>query len=361
MSQSEFNVWSKWDPLKKVVIGTCLDQNYFEHVKNIEIKEKLTQILIETQEDLDNFAGTLESLGVKVLRGNPQHQIFPKRLDPDRPARDTVKVLLYPRDYYMVLGNNLIASHHAMISQDYYPEITSSVKNHTKSAWHNLLIDRKINGIIPPSWTLIGKDLFVDTQDYCINWIKNPPDWFKQKTIQDMTEWAKQWLPEVDVHWLDIGGHNDGTFHACKPGVIISLHDIQKYAETFPGWDVLYLPDQSWDAVDGFLKIKDKTEGKYWIPGEENNQQLLDFINSWLNEWVGFVEETVFDVNCLMVNQNTVCVSNYNKQVFDFFKKHKIEPIICPIRHRYFWDGGLHCVSLDLYREGECQSYINYT
>ena len=60
----------------------------------------------------------------------------------------------------------------------------------------------------------------------------------------------------------------------------------------------------------------------------------------------------------LMINEHTACVTGYHKEVFDYFEKHKIEPIIVPLRHRYFWDGGLHCLSLDVNRSGEQQSYI---
>ena len=28
-----------------------------------------------------------------------------------------------------------------------------------------------------------------------------------------------------------------------------------------------------------------------------------------------------------------------------------IVPVIVPFRHRWFWDGGVHCVTQDLYRE----------
>ena len=41
-----------------------------------------------------------------------------------------------------------------------------------------------------------------------------------------------------------------------------------------------------------------------------------------------------------------------------FLKKHKMEAIHVPWRHRYFWDGGLHCITLDLVREGEQQDYF---
>ena len=28
------------------------------------------------------------------------------------------------------------------------------------------------------------------------------------------------------------------------------------------------------------------------------------------------------------------------------------------MRHRFFWDGGLHCATSDLEREGECEDYF---
>ena len=60
-----------------------------------------------------------------------------------------------------------------------------------------------------------------------------------------------------------------------------------------------------------------------------------------------------------MLDENHCCVSQTkNKQVNDFLKKHNIEPVYVPFRHRYFWDGGLHCITLDLYREGKQQNYF---
>ena len=40
-------------------------------------------------------------------------------------------------------------------------------------------------------------------------------------------------------------------------------------------------------------------------------------------------------------------------------KKHKVEPVHVPWRHRYFWDGGLHCITLDLYRDGVQKDYFD--
>lgn len=352
-NQNDFNVWSKWDPLKKVAIGSCVNPKYFEHVANIEIREKLQKMVTETQEDLDHIADCCTELGVEVIRCNPNHPSIEKRLNPDQKAQ-AIKWLLYPRDNLAVLGNHILTTTRDVIIKKYYDFLPPLESKNT--AWYDLHVKKGVEFVDPPCWTLVGKDLFVDFESYKME--KNHFDivvW--QNQIQ---KWSKKWLPDVRIHWVEIGGHNDGCFHTVKPGAIISLENIMTYQDTFPGWDVLYLPDQSWGAVHGFLEMKNKNRGKYWIPGEQNNDQFLNFINTWLDDWLGYVEETVFDVNCLVVNESTVLVNNYNKEVFAFFKKHKIEPIICPMRHRYFFDGGIHCVSLDLYREGSCQSYIDY-
>jgi hypothetical protein len=51
-------------------------------------------------------------------------------------------------------------------------------------------------------------------------------------------------------------------------------------------------------------------------------------------------------------------VFNYNKQVFDALERFGITPHIVPFRHRYFWDGGIHCVTSDLHREGKQQDFF---
>ena len=172
-------------------------------------------------------------------------------------------------------------------------------------------------------------------------------------------KYKKKWEQEgFRVHTADRGYHSDAVFCVVKPGCIVSLFDVQDYNTNFPGWDVLHLPDQSWSKVSPFLKMKGKVGGQWWLKGEEHNDQLIEFVNTWLKDWVGYVEETVFDVNMLSIDQNTIICNNYNKDVFAHFKRHKVEPIIFNFRHRYFWDGGVHCIVQDLYREGTQEDYF---
>ena len=57
--------------------------------------------------------------------------------------------------------------------------------------------------------------------------------------------------------------------------------------------------------------MKHKVGGQWWLKGEEHNDQLIQFVNTWLKDWVGYVEETVFDVNMLSIDQNTIICNNY--------------------------------------------------
>ena len=100
------------------------------------------------------------------------------------------------------------------------------------------------------------------------------------------------------------------------------------------------------------------TGGKWWIKDHEFDQELVDFVSSKLDNWTGYSIETVFDVNMLVIDPKNVMVFNYNKQVFDALDRYGITAHIVPFRHRYFWDGGIHCVNSDLDRQGTMQDYF---
>jgi hypothetical protein len=168
----------------------------------------------------------------------------------------------------------------------------------------------------------------------------------------------KNLFPDYRTHVIDTQGHSDSTFCPVKPGLIISLHDVPTYKDTFPDWEVVYLPGQSWAAIPEFQQLKNKNRGKWWVPGEELNDDFTDYVESWLGHWLGYVEETVFDVNMLVVDENNVICNNYNETVFKAFERHNITPHILNFRHRYFWDGGLHCITSDLHREGSIKDYF---
>ena len=357
-----FNLPNKWSPLKSVVLGRSYAEEFYKPVRNSKIRSCLQQIATETEEDYQYFEEQLKSAGVTVhrpvldssdsienyvdingkIRTNWQiknnKEVNEQTNDQNVYVSNTLipKPPMTPRDSWTVVGNTMLQT---CIDHPSTELLIQNLANGNKivDCWKTFNNDLPGGNIFQ-----VGKDIYYSHPQLPIQ---------DQKLITD-------YFSEYRWNFLNICGHADGVFHPICPGAIISLHDIQTYSNTFPGWDVLYLPNQSWDLVRPFLSLKGKNAGKWWLPGQEENSEFTNFVETWLNNWVGFVEETVFDVNCLVLDEHHIFVNNYNKEVFDFLKKHKMEPIIIPFRHRYFWDGGLHCITLDIERQGSVVDYF---
>jgi hypothetical protein len=205
--------------------------------------------------------------------------------------------------------------------------------------YHHILNKIPTNGI-----TRVGRDLYIGSESGQVD--------------RDLKFLCDKFFNDYRCHYVTTDGHIDGCFTPVVPGLIVSIRDMETYKDTFPGWEVVYLDGESWDKVKPFLDLKRKNQGKWWIKGHEHNDELIDYVETWLQDWVGYCEETVFDVNILVVNEKNIIVNGYNKIAFDAFERYGITPHICPIRHRYFWDGGIHCVTLDLHRDGTMQDYF---
>jgi len=339
--------------------------------------DPLKRICEETLEDLEGYKKILQDFGVEVI----QPELDPSERFLDDPHRYP-RGPLQPRDNQLVLGN------HCFISQDDHPAIRTKLDEYETISEYSMRypwVGNKTHYI-----ELAGTD-FPSYEDFLIN--RTNKEYFKEFVWEELLDFsylavssanmfmlgkklvigtdektrhltaddyvATTPFDKFEIELTQMDGHTDGNFHPIKPGAILSLCDVQNYAETFPGWDVCYLPDQSWTKVDKFLGLKNKNQGKWWLAGEEDNDEFTHFVETWLQDWVGYVEETVFDVNVLMLDEYHCCVSNpNNEQVNTFLKKHKVEPVYVPWRHRYFWDGGLHCITLDLYREGTQKEYF---
>jgi N-dimethylarginine dimethylaminohydrolase len=337
----KFNIWNKWDPLKVCMLGNNYTPEFFNGV-NPNVETPLKRICEETLEDLENYKEVLQQFGVKVIQ--PELDRSERFIDKPKFGMDDLphypRGPLQPRDYQLILGNK------AYSWQVDHPSIAKCLKDY--GGTDTILVPRHIRKDFKGSVYggakvfMIGKDVYLD----------NEYTKYKEMYNYIFKGWRKNTINVGDTH-------TDGCFHPIKPGAIISLSEIQMYENTFPGWDVCYLPDQSWSVLQPFAELKRKNKGKWWLAGEEDNDEFTEFVETWLTDWVGYVEETVFDVNVLVLDEHHVCVSNKNNEkVNTFLKKHKMEPVYVPWRHRYFWDGGLHCITLDLLREGNQQDYF---
>ncbi len=344
MNKVKVHSHSPFQPLRKVLIGQAWDQNYFDFVSDKDVRLPLQQILNETNEDLDQLKKIFQSLNIEV------HQPTPFTNETQLMAIDNPTALqippLQPRGEFLTLGDKCLQISTLPV-WDYIKDIVDehNYENQFERCWRpgeSVQIDG--NYVSGANCIKLGDRIIL------------PPDLDTRCRKIYCDEWISQGYKLIETN---CAGHTDGVLSCLKPGVVVSLQDIQDYKKNFPGWDVLYLPDQSWSKVAPFLKIKEQVGGRWWVPGQENNNSLTKFVNEWLTKWTGLVEETVFDVNMLSISEECVIVNNYNKTVFDFLKKHKIEPIIWKQRHRYFWDGGVHCLTVDLERVGPRENYFD--
>lgn len=338
-----FKAFTEFQKLKKVMVGrgfstSIIESNYLRDKLTPTTKRLLSNLLDETEEDYQHLIKICEDFGAEVVR--PQY---------DSDNMDMVPYLMAPRDSLIVLHDSLVVSNEAMqTSIDYcVPFVNESSK--IKRGKHTF-------GLMPPSIIRLGKDIILDKQP-------------EQISNADLSaEWVKNWLGPLGynviytkTHDFKFKGnisHGDGCFSIQKPGVILTIREAKHYTENFfKNWDVLQVPS-AWERMSKWNRFKEDTKSFAFTDEKYIDPVWNRLITDWLSDWVGYSQETYFDVNVLSLDEEHVIVSQYNKEVFDYFKKHKIEPIISPFRHRFFWDGGIHCITMDIEREGGREQYL---
>jgi len=392
-----YNKANEYNPLKSIVLGRYYTADYFDEIDVDAVRVPLKNIANEINEDLENFKSTLESYGVHVVQPElPDRETFWQH------HRDTGRFLMppiAPRNCHTVIGKSMyrLKKENELIVQcveNYNPDVVDlsepnikffneSIDQHQDCYNQNLKVwyrrqkyqelrgkdwpnfadyvqgarsnipaiahelDQfetalcyESSGVRPveaPNMFPTDLGLVVDSNEYC-----------------DYTSWIRQ---HVDYHGpvvkINTGAdHSDGCFSLLGNNIILGIDPLIDYHAAFPGHTVIPVPPQNYmNQVQGYQKMEFKVGGKWWVPGQEDNQVFIDYVENYLNDWTGFVQESVFDVNVLSLNPETVFVTGDNPEITKQLIKHGINPIVIPWRHRFFIDGGLHCITLDLCRE----------
>lgn len=351
-----FSVYQHWDPLKVVGLGKSYPPELYDYIKDQKVRKVFQRIAEETEEDYLLFQNLLEKLGVEVIRVDVDPAVEQAKQAIKENKAIPKPYFMQPRDYSIMLGDTF----HVLEEPCMKPLIDACVRSGTKvtpalltGSYHATdnvmntasLSDIYLNGAMV---SRIGKDIIVGTAG----------DMGGSTFYDGIEDQIKKLLPDYRVHIADTRGHLDASYCPVVPGLIVSILENYNYEETFPGWEIVYLENESWYKMVDFLLLKQENGGKWWVPGEESNHGFIEYVENWMNHWVGYAEESVFDVNMLVIDQKNVVVNGYNQKVFDAFAKRGITPHICNFRHRYFWDGGLHCITTDLHREGTMQDYF---
>lgn len=369
-----YSVHQHWDPLKVCAVGRSYPPHFYNFIKNSKARSVMQRIAEETEEDYQSLISLLEKFNVDIVRtnivdDNEFYKVNGTYHTPPMCPRDNTAMIgdvfysqsfrnttpwnnirgdSWPKDLPDTWNNipdhvkKEITNQFNLSEKDFYGPAYNDINNKVKQAGNKIVYDTDIN---TAQHVRIGKDLYHGTKE-------------KERLDPTTIGLHDQMFPNYRNWVVDTQGHADGYFCAVKPGLIVSLVEKPDYDHEFPGWEVVHLPNESWSKMGKFLGLKRKNGGKWWVPGEEDNDDFTAYVNEWFDHWVGYAEETVFDVNMLVIDQQNVICNSANPKVMDAFERHGITPHILNFRHRYFWDGGLHCITSDLDREGQQQDYF---
>ena len=335
--------YTEFQPLEEVLIGRCFDSKIVDNFEALpKVKSLLKRLFDETEEDFQHLIKVCETYGAKVIRPDYDYSQIPKFGYP---------FLTQPRDSCIVIDNKIILTMGQNLT--HLKSVAKSLKHYKEY----FLIERiKLNGLLSPSIVRLGKDILADVGGKGVkethwNYLKNHFKNFNFKHNKIITD---------EVQPMGSSLHGDSIFAILKPGLILTERRTHLYEDLYPNWDIIQAEKTKHKIYDWNVGLKGKIYPYFYrFDNKKYHQEAFyQYIEKWLTHWVGYSQETVWDINCLVLDEENVVFSQENKELFKKLEKHKINPIVSPYRHRWFWDGGIHCVTVDIKRKGNCERYL---
>lgn len=323
------NSHNGWSPLQEVWLGDVYPTAWYEHLEPEvrDIFQKLTEI---TQEDLKVIQQQLESMSIVVRR--PHYGKIDNFLDQHE---QLIKPAICPRDNQVVIGNSL-----------YRVDVGGT------DPWRDVIViylkDHRVSIREAPARCITGANVVRAGKDLIID-----KDWLRDY------EYQNNW-PDYRVHVVSNGGHLDGCFAVLKPGLILANHYFDDYDTTFPDWEIIRLDDPIYRAAPstGHKQPYPVYNGKFWDTSVGTNRGFNQHIVEHALDWVGCYTETYFELNCLVIDTENVIMLAENHALAETLATHNINVHWVPFRARSFWDGAMHCLTVDIRRDSQMEDYF---
>jgi len=348
------NSYDCFTPLKEVWLGDVYPAHFYDHL-NPEVRDTFRIITEWSKQDLDVIEKFLKDWGVTVRR--PQY---------DRPVEEYMvsgvlkKPEITPRDNYMVLGNQFVLNNIDLSLDPAWPW-KSALAEYLQDPASRLLIQHSHLYLSGANSVRIGRDYYID----CV-YQTSHSEWSYGRGRSGDTlrrEFNERIVPlfkDFRCHYIDNGGHVDACFAVLQPGVLLTTGYFDSYDEFFPGWEKINirLPEFRDHSVRPPGQNFISHNGRWSLPDLDLPPSFNQHVIEFAADWVGNYTETYFEVNCLVLDEKNVMVLGDNKTIRDELLKHDITVHVMPFRCRTFWDGGLHCLTLDIRRDGGLVDYF---
>jgi len=320
-------VWTEWDPLEEVIVGDC--KPTYPGVPELD------KILTETKEDLDNLANYLTKLGIQVHRptiGELQpNQVYP----------------IVPRDQYLAYGDCIYQTYTSM--RDRY--------------WDGLCY----------------YDIFVQLFNQGYNWLSQPPPILENRVLSKSNPYHNEYKNKLLWHTATMFKAGDSLIvNDWGPGNQNGYDWMEKNCEGLLIKNIDTLQNR-WGHIDqGFYMTDDDTVfcvDITWVPQCLRDKKVIELGNrtfnydlamqnvnfggkfntgEWLEQWQGLAQDTAFESNVLVIDSENIVSSIELPEV----EAHGITVHHVPIRHGLFWEAGIHCLTLDVRRQGSKRQVV---
>lgn len=359
-------IWTEWDPLEEIIVGVCPPETYYDNAITDERSIPLLhQILKETREDLDNLSTMLEQLGVVVKR--PNLLPFERNINIAGFTSKNPVAPIVPRDQYLVYGNKIIQTYTSM--PDRYLE---------SLAYYDIFCDMFKNGM---EWVSMPPPVLMDFPENT-GWYSDPLTRYSV-TLKNKVLWHAATMFKCGDALLTNNygpGNSLGLFWMGKvlPGVRILDNKYTKqnnFGHIDHGFfmtddDTVFAQSREWlpprlAKKKDIIFLEEQTKITDYFPyvdsmkNETGGKLSYDYLNKWMSEWKGYEQQVAFDFNVLVVDSKNVFISNEQPLMQEALDKRGITTHVAPIRHNIFWDGGIHCLTLDTKRKGSKRKIIN--
>lgn len=320
------NSHDSWSRLEEVWLGDVYPAAWYDHLAP-DVRDIFQQLTEITQQDLACIQHKLESFDVLVQR--PRYHRIQDFSIQDR----LVKPQICPRDNYCVIGHDLLTPwRDSMAWQHLYEPYRADQRCRVAAG-----TDSVINGA---NVVRVGHDLIIDRDVFDFEYDGR----FKDYRVTVVAN----------------GGHLDGCFAVLRPGLILANHYFSDYERTFPGWEVIRLDHPRFQAAPslGYQQPYPVHNGKFWDTTVGTNMLFHQHVVQHALDWVGCYVETYFELNCLMIDPANVIMLAENTVLADELDRHGIQVHWVPFRTRSFWDGAMHCLTVDIRRQSQIKDYF---
>ena len=347
---SRILAYNGWDPLEEIWLGDVWPEKFYDDLDS-EVRDSFYQLTEWTKYDLNIIQRKLEELGVVVRR--PEFDLNNQDLYRDPKTNKLYKPPIVPRDNHCVIGDKLYFALYED-QKSWHPVLDNYNKDNVVYCGNSS--DGKIKGamktgIMSANTARVGKDIIFD----------NLQAKTKEELLELYHDFVTNVLPEFEkdyrVHFTTNGGHSDACFATLKPGLLMSTRYFTEYDLFFPSWDRINLrsPTYQNNRVSNFSP---KYNFDKWRTPGRDFPQINEYVEKHCADWIGDYTETYFEVNIVMIDEKNMLCMGTHDELFRDLERHGITCHVVPFRTRTFWDGGLHCITLDIRRNSSMKDYF---